>query len=64
MKKHIIFVDDMSCERCVEKIAQELDNTRVDYSISLATKSVTVEGTNDAIHAAVGAIQRAGYSVK
>lgn len=64
MKKHIIFVDDMSCERCVEKIAQELDNTRVDYSISLATKSVTVEGTNDAIHAAMSAIQRAGYSVK
>lgn len=64
MKKHIIFVEGMSCENCVKRIANELDNTRVDYTISLATQSVTVEGDNDAIYAAKNAINKAGYTIK
>ncbi|MDE8163371.1 heavy-metal-associated domain-containing protein [Erysipelothrix rhusiopathiae] len=62
--KHIIFVDNMKCEGCVKRISEELDNTRVDYTISLPNKSVTVEGSNDTVHAAKQAIQSAGYSVK
>lgn len=64
MKKHIIFVEGMNCENCVRHISEELDNTRINYTISLEDKSVVVEGDNDAIHAAKNAIRQAGYGVK
>lgn len=63
-KTHIIFVEGMNCQNCVKRIANELDNTRVDYSISLDNGTVTVKGNNDAIRAAKNAINIAGYTVK
>lgn len=62
--KHIIFVENMKCEGCAKRISEELDNTRVEYTISLINKSVTVEGSNDTVHTAKQAIQAAGYYVK
>ena len=50
-KTHIIFVENMSCEKC-------------DYTISLSSGSVTVVGDNDAIRAAEMAINNAGYRIK
>ena len=43
--------------------AYELDNTRLQYEISLANKTVTIEGDNDALYAAKQAIAQAGYTV-
>lgn len=63
-KTHIIFVENMSCEKCVQRIEAELSNTRVDYTISLNSESVTVVGDNDAIRAAEMAINNAGYRIK
>ncbi|AMC93917.1 copper resistance protein CopZ [Erysipelothrix larvae] len=64
MKKHILFVPDMKCQNCVKHISEELDNTRVDYEISLENKTVSVSGDNDAIHAAKNAIRNAGYTIQ
>ncbi len=61
--KRIVFVKDMNCEKCVERIKSELDNTRLQYEISLANKTVTIEGDNDALYAAKQAIAQAGYTV-
>ncbi|CAM3683276.1 heavy-metal-associated domain-containing protein [Erysipelothrix urinaevulpis] len=61
--KRIIFVRDMSCQKCVDRIANELDNTRLDYEINLKNKSVAIEGDNDALYVAKQAIAQAGYTV-
>lgn len=61
--KHIIFVKDMNCAKCVERISRELDNTRVKYDIDLENKSIAVEGSNDIVYAAKQAIAQAGYTV-
>ncbi len=63
MKKHILFIPDMNCQNCVNHIKDELDNTRVTYEINLETKTVVVEGDNDAINAAKSAINHAGYAI-
>lgn len=61
--KHIIFVKGLKTQEDADKIAAELDNTRVDYTISLATGSVSVEGSNDTVHASKQAISQAGFVV-
>ena len=61
--KHIIFIKGTISQEDADKIAFELDNTRVDYTISLATSSVTVVGSNDVVHASKQAISQAGFVV-
>ena len=61
--KRIIFVKDMNCEKCANRIKQELDNTRLQYEIELESKSVIIHGDNDALYAAKQAIAQAGYTV-
>ena len=53
----------MTCEKCANKIAAQLDNTRVDYKINLKEKSINITGDNDALHAAKIAINNAGYTI-
>lgn len=62
--KHIIFVEGLISPEDADKIRTELDNTSVDYSISLNTGSVSIQGSNDKVYAAKQAIQSAGYTVK
>lgn len=62
--KHIIFVKGLNTQNDADKIAAELDNTRVVYSISTATGSVTVEGSNDVVHTSKQAISQAGFTVQ
>lgn len=62
-RTHIVFVRNMTCEKCANKIAAQLDNTRVDYKINLKEKSINITGDNDALHAAKIAINNAGYTI-
>lgn len=62
-RTHIVFVKGMTCEKCVERISNQLDNTRVKYTINLADRSVKIVGDNDALHAAKIAINNAGYTI-
>ena len=63
-RTHIIFVNGMTCENCKKRIANELDNTRVKYDISLENQSITIKGDNDALYIAKQAINRAGYTIQ
>ena len=62
--KHIIFVEGLKTEDDKKRIEEELSNTRLSIYVSLATESVTVEGSNDAIYTAKQAIQQAGYRIR
>ncbi|QIK69624.1 copper chaperone [Erysipelothrix sp. HDW6C] len=62
--KHIIFVKDLDTEEAYKKVAHEMDNTRIEYSISLGTSSVTVSGSNDVVYTAKQAIIQAGFIVQ
>lgn len=62
--RHIIFVENLNTDEDRNKITSALDNTRLDYTISTITQSVTVEGSNDAVYTAKQAIQQAGYEIQ
>lgn len=61
--KKIIFVKDMNCEKCVARISEKMDETRLDYSIDLSKKAVIIEGDADNVYTAKAKIQEAGYTV-
>ena len=61
--KHIIFVKSLKSQEDVDRLRSELENTRAEFSISIATGSVTVEGSNDIVHASKQAISQAGFIV-
>lgn len=62
--RRIIFVKDLNTEEDKQRIESAMENTRLDYTISLATQSVTVEGSNDALYSAKQAIQLAGFTIQ
>ncbi len=62
--KTILFVRSLDNEEARAKIEEALSETRVDYTISLASRAVIVEGRNDLVHAAKTAIREAGYTVE
>ncbi len=62
-RTHIVFVNNMETKEHEEKLKQELDNTRVDYTINLNGGSISIQGDNDALHAAKMAINRAGFTI-
>ncbi len=64
LMKHIIFVKGLTTEEDREKVQYELENTRIEFTISTATSSVTVSGSNDVIHSAKQAIIQAGYVIQ
>lgn len=60
---HIIFIEDLNSEADLQRLKNELDQTRLDYSISMVTKSVSVKGSNDLVYVAKQAIAQAGYTI-
>lgn len=62
--RHIIFVANLNSEEDFEKLEAELELTRLDYTLSRATHSVSVEGSNDVVYTAKQVIQQAGFTVK
>lgn len=62
--KHIVFLKENLTEADIELLKQELNQTRAIYTISTATSSVTIEGSNDILHHAKQAIQNAGFTIQ
>lgn len=60
MAKHKLSVPDMSCQHCVNRISNALENLGVeDFEIDLENKKVTVE-TKD-IGSVISVLDDAGY---
>ena len=60
--KKIIFVDNIT-EADIDKIAEILDDTRVEYDVVLSNKAIVLEGNNDIIHSAKVALKENGYKI-
>lgn len=62
--KHIVFIKEVLTQEDIETLTEELNQTRALFSISIATSSVTIEGSNDILHHAKQAIQNAGFTIQ
>lgn len=60
--KKIISVPDMMCENCVKRINNALKEQKIDFTVSLETKTVTVEGDENAAKQVASIIYDLGFS--
>lgn len=59
---HTIFVPDMHCEKCVSRIDAALKECGIKYEISLANKTVTVDGCEHCLKTAKDELYDLGFT--
>lgn len=57
-----IVVPDMMCENCVRRITEALSGAKLDFSVNLAEKTVTIDGDDDRVQAAVAELEDLGFT--
>ncbi len=55
-------VNDMHCEVCVNRIKKALDAEGLGYTVSLADKTVTIDGCDHCVKKAIGILDDLGFT--
>lgn len=58
----VLFVEEMHCQHCSERISQALQAIGLKFSVDLSAKTVTVEGDEAALRQAVEELDDLGFS--
>ena len=58
----VLNVPDMHCEMCVKRITDSLTKANLKFSVSLADKTVTVDGPAGDVSTAVTELDDLGFS--
>jgi copper chaperone CopZ len=59
-----ILVPDMHCEKCVERITNALKEGKLTFQVSLENKTVTVDGQEAQVTAALEALDDLGFDAQ
>ena len=54
-------VPDMRCENCVKRITNALTDLKLNFSVSLQDKTVSIEGDENAVNSATNALDEIGF---
>ena len=57
----VIKVEDMHCEKCVERITKILTEEGLKFSVSLEDKTVTIDGCDHCLKTALEALEDLGF---
>ncbi len=57
----VIQVEDMHCEKCVARITNLLTEEGLDFTVSLADKTVTINGCEHCVKTALEALDDLGF---
>ena len=57
----VIKVADMHCEKCVERITKLLTEEGLTFEVSLADKTVTIDGCDHCVKTALEALDDLGF---
>ena len=57
----ILKVEDMHCEKCVERITKAMTAEGLDFQISLADKTVSVDGCDYCVGKAIEVLDDLGF---
>ena len=57
-----ISVPDMMCENCVKRITNALTAAELKFSVSLDTKTVTIDGCDNCVKTAVSELEDLGFT--
>ncbi len=57
----VIKVEDMHCEKCVERITKAMTGEGLDFAVSLADKTVTIDGCEHCVKNALEVLDDLGF---
>ena len=57
-----ISVPDMMCENCVKRITNALNEAILTFSVSLADKTVSIDGCENCVKTAMGELEDLGFT--
>jgi len=57
-----ISVPDMMCENCVKRITNALTEADLKFEVSLADKTVTIDGCQNCLKTAMGELEDLGFT--
>ncbi len=60
----VLKVPEMHCNKCVERITDRLNKEKLDFSVSLADKTVTIDGCDNCVKTAADALDDLGFSAE
>lgn len=63
-KMRIIDVQDMHCEKCVERITELFEEEGLRFEVKMQEKTVTVDGEEKELEKAMEALEDLGFSPK
>ena len=58
----IINVPDMMCQHCVQRITNALTEAQLKFTVSLESKSVTIDGCEHCLKTAVEELEDLGFT--
>lgn len=60
----VLKVPDMHCEMCVKRITNALTEAKLNFSVSLEDKTVSIDGDESAVKKAVSELDDLGFSAE
>ncbi len=57
----VIKVEDMHCEKCVERITKLMEEENLDFEVSLEDKTVTIDGCEHCVKLALEVLDDLGF---
>jgi copper chaperone CopZ len=57
-----LFVPEMHCKKCVERITKGLSEAGLTFQVSLEDKSVSIEGCENCVKTAISELEDLGFS--
>lgn len=60
----VLKVPEMHCEKCVERITNALNEAKLNFSVSLDNKTVSINGCDSCVSTAVKKLDELGFSAE
>lgn len=57
----VLKVEEMHCEKCVERISKAFDKAGLTYEVNLSDKTVSIDGCDKCIATAKGILDDLGF---
>ena len=59
-----VFVPEMMCQNCVRRITEALTEAKLDFTVDLDTKTVSINGCENCLQTAINELDDLGFSAE
>ena len=59
-----VYVPEMMCQNCVRRITEALTEAKLDFTVDLDTKTVSINGCENCLKTAVNELDDLGFSAE